>query len=57
MIHPTAIVHENAQVHDSAEVGPYAIIDEHVTLGAEILKGGVRAARARSCPSLSRSIP
>ena len=39
MIHPTAIVHENAQVHDSAEIGPYAIIDEPVTLGADCVVG------------------
>ena len=36
MIHPKAIVNENAQVLDSTEIGPYAIIDEHVTLGVQL---------------------
>ena len=48
MIHPTAIVHKNAQIHDSAEIGPYAIIDEHVTLGADCV---VEAARAPHRPN------
>ena len=35
MIHPTAIIHPGAQLHESVRVGPYSVIDEHVTVGAE----------------------
>lgn len=35
MIHPTAIVHPKAQLDSSVEVGPFAIIDEHVKIGAK----------------------
>ena len=34
MIHPTAIVHPKAQLDPSVSVGPYALIDEHVIVGA-----------------------
>jgi len=33
VIHPTAIVHPGAQLADDVIVGPYAVIDEHVTVG------------------------
>ncbi len=33
-IHPTAIVHPKAELDSTVEVGPYAIIDEHVRIGA-----------------------
>jgi UDP-N-acetylglucosamine acyltransferase len=39
MIHPTAIIHPGASIHPSVTVGPYAIIDEHVELGAECVVG------------------
>lgn len=39
MIHPTAVVHPNAQLDSSVEVGPYAVIDEHVCLGARCRVG------------------
>ena len=35
MIHSTAIIHPSAQLHESVRVGPYSVIDEHVTVGAE----------------------
>ena len=35
MIHPTALVHPKAQIDASVSVGPYAVIEEHVTLGSE----------------------
>src|SRR5256885_10450356 len=34
MIHPTAIVHPKAQLDPTGSVGPYALIDEHVIVGA-----------------------
>lgn len=34
MIHPTAVIHPGANVDPSCDIGPYAVIDEHVTLGA-----------------------
>ena len=34
MIHPTAIVHPKAQLDPTVNVGPYALIDEHVIVGA-----------------------
>ncbi len=34
MIHPTAIIHPQAKLDPSVEVGPYAVIDENVTMGA-----------------------
>lgn len=34
MIHSTAVIHPKAQLDPSVEVGPYAVIDEHVTMGA-----------------------
>jgi UDP-N-acetylglucosamine acyltransferase len=34
MIHPTAIIHPKAQLDATVSVGPYAIIDEHVIVGA-----------------------
>lgn len=34
MIHPTAIVHPGARLESSVSVGPYAVIDEHVSVGA-----------------------
>lgn len=39
MIHPTAIVHSAAEVAADVEVGAYAIIDEHVRLGAGCVLG------------------
>jgi UDP-N-acetylglucosamine acyltransferase len=39
MIHKTAIVHPKAQLDSTVRVGPYAIIDEHVTLGRECIVG------------------
>jgi len=39
MIHPTAIVHAKAKVDETVQVGPYAIIDEHVELGANCVVG------------------
>lgn len=35
MIHPTAVVHPKAQIDSSTRIGPYAVIDEGITLGAE----------------------
>ena len=34
MIHPTAIIHPKAKLDPTVEAGPYAVIDENVTLGA-----------------------
>jgi len=34
MIHSTALVHPGARLHPTVSVGPYAIIDEHVIVGA-----------------------
>jgi UDP-N-acetylglucosamine acyltransferase len=34
MIHPTAVVHPGANLDASCEVDPYAVIDEHVIVGA-----------------------
>jgi len=31
-IHPTAIIHPNAKIADEVEIGPYAFIDEGVTI-------------------------
>lgn len=39
MIHPTAIIHPKAQIDPSVEVKPYAVIDEHVSLGANCVVG------------------
>ncbi|MBI5388639.1 MAG: acyl-ACP--UDP-N-acetylglucosamine O-acyltransferase [Verrucomicrobia bacterium] len=39
MIHPTAIIHPKAQLDPSVRVGPYAVIDEGVTLGADCVVG------------------
>jgi len=39
VIHPTAIVHSKARLHPSVSVGPYAIIDEHVEVGADCFIG------------------
>lgn len=39
MIHPTAVIHPKAQVAENVEVGPYAVIDEHVTLGVDCVLG------------------
>lgn len=39
MIHPTAIVHRKAQVDGSVDIGPYAVIDEGVTLGPGCVVG------------------
>lgn len=39
MIHPTAIVHPKAQIDATVQVGPYAVIDEGVTLGANCVVG------------------
>lgn len=34
-IHQTAIVHSNAKIAAGVEIGPYSIIGEHVTIGAD----------------------
>ena len=34
MIHPTAIIHPGARLDPTVRVGPYAVIDEHVVIGA-----------------------
>jgi UDP-N-acetylglucosamine acyltransferase len=34
-IHKTAVVASSAKIHPSAEIGPYAVIEEGVTIGAE----------------------
>lgn len=34
MIHPTALVHVGARLAESVEIGPYAVIGEHVEIGA-----------------------
>jgi UDP-N-acetylglucosamine acyltransferase len=34
LIHPTAIVSSKAELDDSVEIGPYALIEDHVTIGA-----------------------
>ena len=39
MIHPTAIVHPQARLDPTVRVGPYAVIDEAVTLGANCVVG------------------
>jgi len=39
VIHPTAIVHPKAKVHGTVSVGPYAVIDEHVEIGADCIVG------------------
>lgn len=39
MIHPTAIIHPNAQIDPSVEIKPYAVIDEHISLGANCVVG------------------
>jgi UDP-N-acetylglucosamine acyltransferase len=39
MIHPTAVIHPKAQIDPSVEVKPYAVIDEHVSLGANCVVG------------------
>lgn len=39
MIHPTAIISPQARLDPSVQVGPYAIIDEGVTLGAGCIVG------------------
>jgi UDP-N-acetylglucosamine acyltransferase len=39
MIHPTAIIHPKAQLDSSVRVGPYAVIDEGVSLAAECVVG------------------
>lgn len=35
MIHPTAVVSRKAELDSSVEVGPYAVIEDHVQVGAE----------------------
>jgi len=35
MIHPTAIIHPGAQLHSSVEVGPFAVIDQDVSIGPD----------------------
>ena len=39
MIHPTAIIHPKAKLDASVQVGPYAVIDESVTLGTGCVLG------------------
>lgn len=39
MIHPTAVIHPNAVIHESAEIGPYVVIDELVSVGADCVIG------------------
>jgi len=39
MIHPTAIIHSKAQLAPTVTVGPYAVIDEGITLGAGCVVG------------------
>ncbi|MEP6663686.1 MAG: acyl-ACP--UDP-N-acetylglucosamine O-acyltransferase [Verrucomicrobiota bacterium] len=39
MIHPTAIIHPKARLDSSVEVKPFAVIDEHVSLGANCVVG------------------
>ncbi len=39
MIHSTAIIHSSAQIDPSVEIKPYAVIDEHVSLGANCVVG------------------
>jgi UDP-N-acetylglucosamine acyltransferase len=39
MIHPTAIIHPKAQLDSTVRVGPYALIDEGVTLGPNCTVG------------------
>ena len=34
MIHPTAIIHKKAKLAENVEIGPYAVIDEFVSIGA-----------------------
>jgi UDP-N-acetylglucosamine acyltransferase len=34
MIHPTAIIHPQAQLDPTVRAGPYALVDEHVVVGA-----------------------
>ena len=34
-IHSTAVIHPDARIAESCEVGPYCVIGEHVTLGAD----------------------
>jgi UDP-N-acetylglucosamine acyltransferase len=33
VVHPTAHVHPGAHIGEDVEIGPYAVVDEHVTLG------------------------
>ncbi|MAR56131.1 MAG: acyl-[acyl-carrier-protein]--UDP-N-acetylglucosamine O-acyltransferase [Rickettsiales bacterium] len=41
-IHPTAIIADGATIADSAEIGPYCIVGENVTIGADtVLKSHV----------------
>lgn len=39
MIHSTAIIHPKAKLDPSVQVGPYAVIDENVSLGADCVVG------------------
>ena len=39
MIHATAVVHPRAQLDSTVKVGPYAVIDESVTIGRECSVG------------------
>jgi UDP-N-acetylglucosamine acyltransferase len=39
VIHSTAIIHASARLHSSVQVGPYAVIDQDVTLGADCIVG------------------
>ncbi|MGB3691077.1 MAG: acyl-ACP--UDP-N-acetylglucosamine O-acyltransferase [Spirulinaceae cyanobacterium] len=39
LIHPTAVINPQAQLHPTVEVGPYAIISEGVTIGANTKVG------------------
>lgn len=32
-IHPTAVIHAGANIDEEVEIGPYAVIDEHVSIG------------------------
>ncbi|MCP4694218.1 MAG: acyl-ACP--UDP-N-acetylglucosamine O-acyltransferase [Desulfobacterales bacterium] len=39
MIHPTAIVHPGAELADGVEIGPYAVINDKVSIGADSIIG------------------
>jgi UDP-N-acetylglucosamine acyltransferase len=39
MIHPTAVIHPKAQLDSTVEVGAFAVIDQHVSLGANCRVG------------------